>query len=62
MAPNNARTQTAASGLRRSCARGGGTHLLWGAGGILVYGAGTFAGGWITLLGWMTGNDIREQG
>lgn len=30
----------------------GGTHLLWWAGGILVYGMGTFAESWITLLGW----------
>jgi hypothetical protein len=29
-----------------------GTHLLWWSGGVLVYGLGTFAESWITLLGW----------
>ena len=38
--------------FRRYQARGGGTHLLWWAGGIFVYGAGTFAEAWITLFGW----------
>ena len=27
-------------------------HLLWWSGGVLVYGIGTFAESWITLLGW----------
>ena len=27
-------------------------HLLWWSGGVLVYGMGTFAESWITLLGW----------
>ena len=30
----------------------GGMHLLWWSGGVLVYGMGTFAESWITLLGW----------
>ena len=30
----------------------GGTHLLWWSWGVLVYGMGTFAESWITLLGW----------
>ena len=30
----------------------GGTHLLWWSGGVLVFGLGTFAESWITLLGW----------
>jgi len=29
-----------------------GTHLLWWSWGVLVYGMGTFAESWITLLGW----------
>lgn len=37
---------------RRYRQRGGGTHLAWWIGGILVYGLGTFAEGWITLLRW----------
>lgn len=42
----------AAAVYQRYRLRGGGNHLLWWAGGILVYGAGTFAEGWITLFGW----------
>ncbi len=42
----------AAAVYRRYLARGGGNHLLWWSGGILVYGLGTFAEGWITLFGW----------
>ena len=30
----------------------GGMHLLWWSGGVLVFGLGTFAESWITLLGW----------
>lgn len=30
----------------------GGTHLLWWSGGVLVFGLGTLAESWITLLGW----------
>ncbi len=30
----------------------GGTHLLWWSGGVFVFGLGTFAESWITLLGW----------
>lgn len=33
----------------------GGNHLLWWSGGILVYGLGTFAESWITILGWSPG-------
>lgn len=33
----------------------GGAHLLWWSAGILVYGMGTFAESWITLLGWGPG-------
>lgn len=40
-----------ASVFRRYVQRGGGTHLLWWSGGILIYGMGTFAESWITLLG-----------
>ena len=32
--------------------RGGGNHLLWWSGGVLVFGLGTFAESWITVLGW----------
>jgi hypothetical protein len=42
----------AAAVHRRYRLRGGGNHLLWWAGGILVYGLGTFAESWITLFGW----------
>ncbi|MFQ6675279.1 MAG: hypothetical protein ACE5LH_02920 [Fidelibacterota bacterium] len=41
----------AAAVFRRYRDRGGGNHLLWWSGGILVYGMGTFAESWITLLG-----------
>ncbi|MFQ6616979.1 MAG: hypothetical protein ACE5HZ_09525, partial [Fidelibacterota bacterium] len=37
--------------FRRYREKGGGTHLLWWGGGILIYGMGTFAESWITLLG-----------
>lgn len=37
---------------RRYAEKGGGTHLAWWIAGILVYGLGTFAESWITLLGW----------
>ena len=30
----------------------GGMHLLWWSWGVLVFGLGTFAESWITLLGW----------
>ena len=30
----------------------GGAHLLWWASGVVIYGLGTFAEGWITLFGW----------
>ncbi|TFB09557.1 hypothetical protein E3V55_07495 [Candidatus Marinimicrobia bacterium MT.SAG.3] len=30
----------------------GGNHLLWWSWGVLVFGLGTFAESWITLLGW----------
>jgi len=30
----------------------GGAHLLWWAGGIFIYGAGTFTEGFVTLFGW----------
>ncbi len=29
-----------------------GVHLLWWSGGVLVFGMGTFAEGWIALFGW----------
>ncbi|MEE9167341.1 MAG: hypothetical protein V3U24_07780 [Candidatus Neomarinimicrobiota bacterium] len=38
--------------FRRFLAIGKGNHLLWWSGGVLVYGLGTFAESWITLLGW----------
>ncbi|MCH8328440.1 MAG: hypothetical protein IID15_07970 [Candidatus Marinimicrobia bacterium] len=38
---------------RRYILRGrSGTHLLWWTGGVIVYGLGTFAESYITLLGW----------
>lgn len=40
--------------FRRYQARGG-THLLWWSIGILVYGLGTFAEGWMTRFGWNPG-------
>jgi len=40
--------------FRRYQARGG-THLLWWSVGILVYGLGTFAEGWMTRFGWNPG-------
>ncbi len=38
--------------LRRYRSKGKGTHLLWWAAGMLMYGAGTFAEGFVTLFGW----------
>lgn len=38
--------------LRRYRMKGKGTHLLWWAAGMLMYGAGTFAEGYVTLFGW----------
>ncbi|NUO84298.1 hypothetical protein HUU05_29845 [candidate division KSB1 bacterium] len=38
--------------LRRYRTKGKGTHLLWWAAGMLMYGAGTFAEGFVTLFGW----------
>ena len=38
--------------FKRYRQRGLGNHLLWWSGGVLVYGMGTFAEAWITLLGW----------
>lgn len=38
--------------LRRYRAKGRGPHLLWWAAGMLMYGAGTFAEGFVTLFGW----------
>lgn len=38
--------------LRRYRMKGRGTHLLWWAAGMLMYGAGTFAEGYVTLFGW----------
>ncbi len=32
--------------------KGKGTHLLWWAAGILIYGLGTFTEGFVTLFGW----------
>lgn len=40
--------------FRRYRSRGG-THLLWWSVGILVYGLGTFAEGWMTRFGWNPG-------
>ena len=40
--------------FRRYRARGG-AHLLWWSFGILVYGMGTFAEGWMTRFGWNPG-------
>ena len=37
---------------RRYRARKGGYHLLWWSFGVLIYGAGTFAESWFTLVGW----------
>lgn len=38
--------------LRRYRTKGRGAHLLWWAAGMLMYGAGTFAEGFVTLFGW----------
>ncbi len=38
--------------VRRYRTKGRGAHLLWWAAGMLMYGAGTFAEGFVTLFGW----------
>lgn len=38
--------------LLRYRQKGKGTHLLWWAAGILLYGVGTFTEGFVTLFGW----------
>jgi hypothetical protein len=37
---------------RRYLHKGKGAHLLWWAGGIAIYGVGTFTEGFVTLFGW----------
>ncbi len=45
----------AAAVFRRYVEKGRGAHLLWWAGGLAVYAAGTFTEGYVTLFGWNPG-------
>jgi len=42
-------------GFQRYRTKGKGLHLLWWAGGLLVYGVGTFTESFVTLFGWHAG-------